>query len=788
VARVLHISDLHVSAAHGAGRTLETVWQPVAASLRAEKFDFVVVSGDLTDAASEDEYGRLCEFAENTLLARLVRPERSRIIFVPGNHDVRWDDSQFEQVRFDQHEPEELPSLIQSTRFAPELSDHRMHVTKFGHVELLRIKREAHERRMANVQAFFELFYKDTLRDDSQRFSLDTAAGHWSCHSFVEDGLAFIGLNSCHSNDKYWHGAGFHQPSLARARDKVETLKSQNPNLLVIAVWHHGFASSPGRPDRLSLADLGLVFNTGARLGLHGHTHEADAKHHPLLNGKLPVIATGSLSADKEKRPDGTPNQFCTLRIQQTRVHVTVHRLEARTSEYRADPEPRVFDIGLDADGKQPDHSLPSCERHRRTCKVNADGIAYVSVEIEGLKGAGSVPLTLVNRTFCGLSSHRYAKCDDSNVDVHEKVFPDQRRRYSIVLKRNCSLVKWEYYISNAVALNQNELLLLPERVEHPHLDEGYDAYSHTVRFPCEHLELSLRMEKDGPSDVRVFVERPTQDGEDTPWEPDHQETSRVKPRLEIGPSGHEPGAAVLTVDGPLVGHRYSLLYRPRGLEQPYPSKAAALALFVLDDCRNKRFDESELRSHLSAAIDGAIERALGGRIGEWSGHLWHARDRALLPAFGSFRSQAWATYFEAGTGVAGHAFRHSQIVAWDRDVGRHQAQTIFRKSLPLPGQKGPDYKWVLCIPIRLELSGPSIGVIGLAREAGSGTAAERECERFVAKLVEHKETDEKLQQLEAKLHIAFWTTLANAEKLPNDLSKYAQTRRDTLVSKSPTG
>jgi hypothetical protein len=105
-----------------------------------------------------------------------------------------------------------------------------------------------------------------------------------------------------------------------------------------------------------------------------------------------------------------------------------------------------------------------------------------------------------------------------------------------------------------------------------------------------------------------------------------------------------------------------------------------------------------------------------------------------------------------------------------------------------LPGQKGPDYKWVLCIPIRLELSGPSIGVIGLAREAGSGTAAERECERFVAKLVEHKETDEKLQQLEAKLHIAFWTTLANAEKLPNDLSKYAQTRRDTLVSKSPTG
>jgi len=86
---VLHVTDLHVTEPN---TSLESVWTTAVDVLRAakrESFDFIVVSGDLTQAAGRKEFDRLHEFASAQLARKLRKPkELHRIVFVPGNHDV----------------------------------------------------------------------------------------------------------------------------------------------------------------------------------------------------------------------------------------------------------------------------------------------------------------------------------------------------------------------------------------------------------------------------------------------------------------------------------------------------------------------------------------------------------------------------------------------------------------------------------------------------------------------------------------------------------------------------
>jgi hypothetical protein len=560
-------------------------------------------------------------------------------------------------------------------------------------------------------------------------------------------------------------------------------LRKKHPNLLIVAVWHHGFSSSAGRPDRLSLADLGTIFNIGAQLGLHGHTHAAEGHHHRLLNGRLPVIGTGSLAAGRNDLPDGTPNQFCILELQSTRVVASVRRLDHQARAYGL-PQETAFDMRGDRDLEM--RSLSRCSVLRRVCEINAEGICRVSVEIEGLHGVGAVPLALLAQTHCGVAPDQFAECDRHRKEVHKTRLEDRRKRFFIVPDRPVKKLTWGYYISNAVALTKDELALLPSRrQEHPSIGDDEEAYSYTVRFHCEKLELGIAMEQHAPplDAMRVLAERFAEATEST-WEEDHVETARVLSKLELVERTGAQKLALLTIDGPVVGYRYSLVFKPVDLGQPYPREAASLAEWMLSECRGRPFDDSALRADLTAAIDGVLEQALGERIGEWHAHLWHASDRALLPAFGIFRSQSWSTYFEAGTGVAGHAFRHSHIVAWRRNASSSQVQTIFRKSPPLPGHTGQDYHWVLCIPLRLEKDGPSIGVVGLARGRAE-TQAEHKCERFVEALLSREAPAQNLTEIEGRLNIAFWATLSSATHLPDDLREYTTSRTTALVGDS---
>lgn len=76
--RVLHISDLHF----GRPAVLSQI-DAVEDAIQRERFDVVAISGDVSQRARIGEFQRAASFIRD---ARRV----SRVICVPGNHDVKW--------------------------------------------------------------------------------------------------------------------------------------------------------------------------------------------------------------------------------------------------------------------------------------------------------------------------------------------------------------------------------------------------------------------------------------------------------------------------------------------------------------------------------------------------------------------------------------------------------------------------------------------------------------------------------------------------------------------------
>jgi 3',5'-cyclic AMP phosphodiesterase CpdA len=76
--RIFHVSDLHF------GRpAVPAQIEAIEALIQAERFDVVAISGDLSQRARSGEFQRAAVFIRDA--------ERvSRVIVVPGNHDVRW--------------------------------------------------------------------------------------------------------------------------------------------------------------------------------------------------------------------------------------------------------------------------------------------------------------------------------------------------------------------------------------------------------------------------------------------------------------------------------------------------------------------------------------------------------------------------------------------------------------------------------------------------------------------------------------------------------------------------
>ncbi|MFO0603009.1 MAG: metallophosphoesterase [Polyangiales bacterium] len=764
--QILHISDLHITTP---GETLDTVWNGPAAVLAERQFDFIVVSGDLSQRAAEREYGELIDFARNALLKLLKKKERERVIFVPGNHDVSWEARIGDAIPFEEYvrrRPGADPArLLAALQRAPERAGARHVIRPDGRVEVIEVSPELYPERFLQVQGFLGRFYEHSLKGAHRMMDLTAPddGEHWSAHVFPEQGVAFYGFSSCHRNDRYWHGATISRLALNRA---AEHAREYAKNLLLVAVWHHGLTGEPGRPDHLTLLDVGELYNAGFRIGFHGHTHEAAGEILDKFFGdRFVVVSTGSVGAGSEERPDAVGRQFSVVQLHPGQASVQVWE-RRNVGVFRPSGPARFYLLPHAAARPVP---LSRAGLHRRHIFIHENGIAEVRVELRDLRAEGRTTLAIVHPQHGNVKAERTAMTRRGVWPVIREERPDGRIHFTLASNDvEAEEVSWSYRISNAHAIHRAELRLMRRDVHWmpDALGEQDECRGHEIHFPTDRFEMAVEYAPGlpglDPDTVKGVVDRRRNDGGNEWWERVRDEESERRWQVVR----RDARRVDLAVDAPLVGHRYTAVYR-LGERSDFrlDEEALLVARTVVERARRERPGAAQgFCAQLSRAlVEGLVEVFGDGSAAGLTmvGSLWHPEEKLLLTAFGRLNHSHWGARFPAGAGIAGHAFRFAQTATWHRRSSQ-ETSLIYRESSEARSIYGTEYphQWIVAVPI-LTRHKAAIGVVSFGSRESQSNA-----EFALATYAESAARGEVASQFEVNLRFAvnysFWETLAN--------------------------
>jgi hypothetical protein len=284
----------------------------------------IVVSGDIVQGVplgtTDHEAKLAAQYAAaeaflDELVRRFVDGDRSRLIMVPGNHDVDWHKA-FEAMEI--VERKDAPANLASVLHA-ETSDYRW---DWKNLVLYRIRDYSiYESRLDPFWRFFERFYSGVS-------GLLRVQAHADANLFrLCDGrIGVAAYNSCHGNDCFASHGMIRKEVVARSHLELNDLG--NIFDLRMAVWHHSIEGPPYRSDYMDVDVVRGMIGRDFRLGLYGHQHKAQVTPHQVWlpdREAMAVVSAGSLCAGAHELPTGVFRQYNILQIAQDFTSVCVH-------------------------------------------------------------------------------------------------------------------------------------------------------------------------------------------------------------------------------------------------------------------------------------------------------------------------------------------------------------------------------------------------------------------------------------------------------------------------------
>lgn len=517
----------------------------------------------------------------------------------------------------------------------------------------------------------------------------------------------------------------------------------------------------------MPIVDIGELRNAGFTIGLHGHTHKSSASEVELLNDEFVALGTGSLGAGKKERPDGATNQFSVVDIFRNRVHATVFR-RGSTKQYEPGRARRYVP------GRALDSRIGSSRAgfHSRRCVVDSWGIAKIEVEYDDLRVAG--PITL------GSAHHDYGETRSSgefeglcegvkqSKEPVKHVGADNLVKYQLEGMDNMFFDhgKWSFFMSNAVALDRGELDRLRKRREYyPTISDHQDVLSHLVAFDYDRLELSLEYQDGSPKPraCQALVERRVEQDGVMRWQAVESEKGACAIEHKKGSS-----EVRLSVDAPVVGYRYSIVFEPSVAGSSLQSGVRDFLESLLLTCRGLRNGHESMQSSVTGDMvhtmrnskwfeEESEEPMLLGKGNRWTTHLWSPRRRRLLPVFGEYPDSELSIRYPCGSGVVGHCFRFNRVVTWHKDFEK-QLEVVLQEKPEGSRYKKLPIEWVVCVPIRGTQESETLGVVGFAGPRATGNQSASRLERFAQRHA--KATDADMNELFAIVNAAFWMSL----------------------------
>ncbi len=321
---VLHISDLHRTPRHHlTNDELLSALGSDSQRWEAEGIprpDLIVVSGDLVqgvaledcdhDARIADQYREADAFL-NQLAEDMLESDRSRIVIVPGNHDVHWRQSR-DAMKPICSCPDDVAtkSLLPTSGLRWDWNDRRAYTISDP---------ASYADRLKHFRRFRYDFYNGVEPSPFAQDGEDLVF-----FEYPDLGLCVAGFSSCHGNDCFCRVGSIETLSLASAQRLISGSSAET----AVAVWHHSITGGPREHDYLDHHVVHKLIDSGFTVGLHGHQHYPDAAP---FNLRLPnltsmaVVGAGSLAAGDDALPMGERRQFNVVVIDPDCASITVH-------------------------------------------------------------------------------------------------------------------------------------------------------------------------------------------------------------------------------------------------------------------------------------------------------------------------------------------------------------------------------------------------------------------------------------------------------------------------------
>jgi hypothetical protein len=344
---ILHISDLHRSATDNITND-ELVSALVGdrshylrenPPIRAP--DAIFISGDIiqgvpvgaTDAASKlaEQYATAESFIVE-LTKHFVGGDRSKVVIIPGNHDVDWVTARSAMTLVGE---EDVPKDLSS-----ELSrEDTLYRWSWKNRELFKITdNTAYDRRLDAFWTFFKRFYDGV--PGLLRVQPNAAV---NLYSFCDNRIGVAAFDSCHGNDCFSFHGRVPREVVARAHLDLVADNAHKFELL-IAVWHHNIEGPPYRSDYMDVDTVRGMIGRGFRVGLFGHQHRPQVVPHQIHLAELEtmaIIGAGSLCAGARELPPGSHRGYNIIEIADDMRSARIHVREASVANlFARSPRP----------------------------------------------------------------------------------------------------------------------------------------------------------------------------------------------------------------------------------------------------------------------------------------------------------------------------------------------------------------------------------------------------------------------------------------------------------------
>jgi len=760
--KLIQLSDLHPN---GQCKNEASVlvalrgrWLELRTSLglatQGASIDYLLLTGDLSNSARPFEYSALLAFLLEDVRPSLTDGDLTRVVVVPGNHDVDWSARVLSARSFNKtrrKKKADLRLLIDEYWKNPAAGGVRVVRNSALRLEYRQLRHDLYCNRLKRFQnELVDKLYENTLKSPCKKMNLlgEQIGDDWSAHVFPEDGLAIFGFNSCNRSDQYWTGALISEIAIQNATEWIDRHDLRKYTL--IAMWHHGMHSEYGHPDHLDISVAQTLMSRGFKIGFHGHVHKNVAEHSYLEDSRFIIISSGSFLAEKDNRPDATPNQFNLVSL--------VGRV-CFAETFDRDPEKKLFErrkvrrYSLNDHARIEKRVIPRVESQNIEWKVTSTHlISQVTFRYNGIPAGVRLDVASLpgDQSFRQAMPTRDAMCtrlggEEFLEPITEASTESNSITYSIALPegRMFQSLEWQLLTADPIGLSRADIECLPDEHHLTGAPKEAVCICHHLQFDCDRFVLSIRLPREkvrGVVDVSAcVVERA---GAKAARVPSEERRCTIRRRMEAEKFEKDgvvvDGAEIvieLSVEGPVVGYRYGVYFTPMevGTGLTHPEKA--LLRNLVDECRStpasvcdnrtdiafllgRNFrDEFRLRSSASPPANSALLQSgsLLGTKSHWMIHLWDPTLRLLVPATGEFPRQRWNTVFRSGEGIAGVAFRQKKILIWHPHI-RFPRNILFK---PKPtGVHGEPIKlnWLLCIPLCAQ-SGASIGVVSFAGE-----------------------------------------------------------------------